>query len=105
MNKITELEADFGVIRATRKKVKALIPHPNEPKAKGFQICPHFEDHFEMPTVTMSVYSNYGMIPAPRWALFEVVGGKWFMVQTGDYAHRVDEMLNVLISVFGGERG
>jgi len=102
---ITELEADFGVIRATRQKVKALIPHPNEPEAKGFCICPFFEDHYEKPTFSVSVYADYGMIPAPRWALFELVDGKWLWLQVGDYKNRVDEMIEVLISVFGGERG
>jgi len=105
MNKITELEADFGVIRATRQKVVTAIPYPFEPESCGFSICPFFELAYEYPTFTMSVYADYGVIPAPRWAMFEVIDGKWFVLETGDYAQRVDEMLNVLISVFGGERG
>jgi len=103
MNKITELEADFGVIQKTEKKVKKSFPHHEE--IGGLIFTNHFELWYENPTFTAGDFNETHVIPQPRWAKFEVVGGKWFVLETGDYAHRVDEMIEVLIGVFGGERG
>jgi hypothetical protein len=103
MNKIAELEKDFGVIRAIEKKIKKSFPHHEE--IGGLIFTNHFELWYENPTFTCGDYNETCVIPQPGWAKFEAVGGKWLVLETGDYAHRVEDMLDVLISVFGGERG
>jgi hypothetical protein len=103
MKNITELEADFGVIRAIEKKIKKSFPHHEE--IGGLVFTNHFELWYENPTFTCGDYNEACVIPQPRWAKFEVVNGKWFILESGDYGHREEEMLNVLIGVFGGERG
>ena len=98
---ITELEADFGVIRATEKKIHACIPHYDEIGGLFFTL----HTHYQVPTFTGCIYYDYDVIAQPKFAMFSLNDGVWTVDAVGDYGSRIDEMLDVLIKAYGGERG
>ena len=100
MKDITELEKDFYTIRAIDKKIKLAIPHHAE--IGGLIFTHHFDAWYKNPTFSAGDFKD--VHESPRWAKFELVKGVWYLVDQGDYSHRVAEIFNVLIAAFGGER-
>lgn len=98
---ITELEADFGVIRSTEKKIIKEFPHHDDVGGLFFTL----QTHYIYPTFSAIDYNDSFLINRPRHALFTLYKGVWTIETAGDYESRIDEMLNVLIDTFGGERG
>ena len=100
---ITELEADFGVIRSTERKIYSALPKHTDEAAHGLFFTLH--THYQNPTFTCIKYDNGFLIPQPASALFELDNGKWNVLDNGIYTGRIDEMLEILIKAYGGERG
>jgi hypothetical protein len=98
---ITELEADFGVIRATEQKIKKALPHYEEVGGLFFTL----HTHYKYPTFSGMVYYDDFSIPQPQSAKFTLYNGVWTVDAVGEYGSRIDEMLKILIDTFGGERG
>jgi hypothetical protein len=98
---ITELEADFGVIRATEQKIKKALPHYEEVGGLFFTL----QTHYQHPTFSGIVYYDAFAIPQPQPAFFTFYNGVWTVDAVGAYESRIDEMLKILIDTFGGERG
>ena len=97
---IEELKSYFKTIRAMEKEIKLAIPHHAE--INGLIFTHHFEAWHKNPTFTAGDFND--VHKSPRWAKFELEKDVWYLVDQGDYGHRVAEIFNVLIASFGGER-
>ena len=98
---VTELEADFGVIRAKEQKIRKAFPHYEEVDGLFFTLL----THYKCPAFTGIVYYDSFAIPQLQPAVFMLYNGVWTVDAVGAYESRIDKMLKILIDIFGGERG
>jgi len=97
----TELEKDFGVIRAIEQKITKSFPSYEEIDGLFFTLHTHYKN----PTFSGIIYYDAFVIPTPQPAVFTMYDGRWTIEAVGAYESRIDEMLDILVNTFGGERG
>jgi hypothetical protein len=100
MRKIKELEAYFGVIRAVENRIKSVIPDAEE---CGWTITPL--PYYNIPKFALRRYGDCFIIPQSDIAVFDLINGRWSIDRLGGYSDSIDEMADLLISIYGGLRG